>query len=142
MARFRFEDLEIWKDAIDIAYRLLDIADMLDNKKMFGFANQLRNAAMSISNNIAEGSGSRSKKDFINFLNIAKRSTFENANILILLQKRNLVTQTDFDHLIRSAALKPRPLGRGIYRRRSVFALLKPQALACGVMEGFIYANI
>ena len=47
---------------------------------------------MSMSNNIAEGSGSSSKKEFKNFLNIARRSTFENANILILLGRRNLIT--------------------------------------------------
>jgi len=37
---------------------------------------------LSISNNIAEGSGSASAKDFANFLNIAKRSVFENANMM------------------------------------------------------------
>jgi four helix bundle protein len=100
MGRFRFEDLEIWKDAIDIADKLFDIADMVDNKKLFSFANQLRDAAMSMSNNIAEGSGSRSKRDFINFLNIAKRSTFENANILIILQKRNLIEKVILEQLL------------------------------------------
>jgi len=39
----------------------------------------------------AEGSGSSSKKEFIQFLNVARRSTYENANILILLEKRGLV---------------------------------------------------
>ncbi len=91
MAKFRFQDLEIWKDAIAIAMNLFDIADHLEEKKLYRFAEQLRSAAMSMSNNIAEGSGSRSHKDFSNFLNIAKRSTFENANILILLEKRQLI---------------------------------------------------
>lgn len=48
---------------------------------------------MSMSNNIAEGSGSTSKIDFKRFLNYARRSTFENANILILLSRRNLLTE-------------------------------------------------
>lgn len=99
MVKFRFEDLEIWKDAIDIAGELFDIADMLENKNLFCFANQLRSAGMSVSNNIAEGSGSSSKKDFMNFLNIAKRSIFENANILILLHKRKLIEKTVLDVL-------------------------------------------
>lgn len=100
MAKFRFEDLEIWKDAIIIADELFDIADKLEESKLFGFANQLRSAGMSMSNNIAEGSGSSSKKDFINFLNIAKRSTFENANILILVHKRKLIEKTVLDVLL------------------------------------------
>ena len=46
---------------------------------------------MSTPNNIAEGSGSDSIKDFASFLNIARRSTFENANIILLLRRRNLI---------------------------------------------------
>ena len=94
MAKFRFQDLEIWKEAIEIGNLLFDIADELEKKKLFRFAEQLRGAGMSISNNLAEGSGSSSKAEFRQFLNIAKRSTFENANILIVLHKRNLVNDT------------------------------------------------
>ncbi len=91
MVKFRFQDLKIWQLAIEIADKLLDIADELEKKKLFRFAEQLRASGMSMSNNIAEGSGSYSKKDFRNFLNIARRSTFENANILIILNRRNLI---------------------------------------------------
>jgi four helix bundle protein len=92
MAKFRFQDLEIWQLSIEIADELFDIADMLEKKKLYRFADQLRGAGMSPPNNIAEGSGSGSAKDFANFLNIAKRSTFENANIAILLRRRNLIS--------------------------------------------------
>jgi four helix bundle protein len=77
--------------SIQIADELFDIADELEQKKLYRFAEQLRGAGMSMPNNIAEGSGSTSKKEFRQFLNIARRSTFENANILILLSKRGLV---------------------------------------------------
>jgi four helix bundle protein len=53
-----------------------------------------------MSNNIAEGSGSSSKKEFKQFLNMARRSTFENANILILLQRRNLVSKESLDRIL------------------------------------------
>lgn len=56
---------------------------------------------MSMSNNIAEGAGSNSKIEFKNFLNIAKRSTFENANIIILLHKRNLVDSSSMDLILK-----------------------------------------
>jgi four helix bundle protein len=92
MVKFRFQDLEIWQLAIEIADELFDIADMLEKKKLYRFADQLRGAGMSPPNNIAEGSGSGSAKDFANFLNIAKRSTFESANIAIMLRRRNLIT--------------------------------------------------
>jgi four helix bundle protein len=51
---------------------------MLEEKKLYRFSEQLRGSGMSMSNNIAEGAGSDSKAEFKNFLNIAKRSTFEN----------------------------------------------------------------
>ncbi len=88
---FRFEDLEIWKDAIRIADEFFDIADRLEGKKLFRFAEQIRGAALSISNNIAEGSGSFSNKDFANYLSIARKSSFECANVLIIINRRNLV---------------------------------------------------
>ena len=95
--KFRFQDLKIWQLAIEIADALFDIADELERKKLFRFAEQLRGSGMSMSNNIAEGSGSSSKKEFKNFLNIARRSTFENANILILLGRRNLITSNQMN---------------------------------------------
>ena len=96
MAKFRFQDLRIWQLSIQIADELFDIADELEQRKLYRFAEQLRGSGMSMSNNIAEGSGSSSKKEFRQFLNIARRSTFENANILILLQRRKLITKEAF----------------------------------------------
>jgi four helix bundle protein len=100
MVKFRFQDLKIWQLAIQIANELFDVADGLENKKLYRFAEQIRGAAMSISNNIAEGSGSSSKKEFIQFLNMARRSIFENANILILLQKRSLITDEFLEKIL------------------------------------------
>jgi four helix bundle protein len=99
MVKFRFQDLKIWQLAIEIADELFNLADELEQKKLFRFAEQLRAAGMSMSNNIAEGSGSSSNKEFNQFLNIARRSTFENANILILLRKRNLITEIVLEKL-------------------------------------------
>jgi four helix bundle protein len=108
MIKFRFQDLEIWHMAMNLADKIFDIADELEKKRLYRFADQLRGAGMSMSNNIAEGSGARSKKEFSRFLDIARRSTFENANILLLLAKRQLVTDAilevlldNFDHLCR-----------------------------------------
>jgi four helix bundle protein len=76
MAKFRFQDLKIWELAIEIVDKLFDIADKLESKKLYRFAEQLRGAGMPMSNNISEGSGSTSNNEFIQFLNIARRSTF------------------------------------------------------------------
>ena len=44
MAKFRFQDLKIWQLAIQIADELFDIADELEEKKLYRFAEQLRGA--------------------------------------------------------------------------------------------------
>ena len=98
--KFRFQDLKIWQLAIEIANELFDIADKLEKRRLYRFADQLRGAGMSMSNNIAEGSGSSSTKDFGNFLNIARRSTFENANILIILRMRELIDEQSLEKLL------------------------------------------
>ena len=105
---FRFENLDIWKKAVEIAMKLFDIADELEKKHLYRFAEQLRAAGLSMSNNIAEGSGSHSKNEFRQFLNIARRSTFENANMIIIYHMKNLIPEetknnllTDLDELCR-----------------------------------------
>jgi four helix bundle protein len=100
MAKFRFQDLKIWHSAIEIANELFDIADDLERKRLYRWAEQLRGSGMSMSNNMAEGSGSSSKKDFSNFLNIARRSTFENENALILFEMRKLISRDQRDQLL------------------------------------------
>ena len=100
MVKFRFQDLRIWQSSITIANELFDIADELEQRRLYRFAEQLRGAGMSMSNNIAEGSGSSSKKEFKQFLNIARRSTFENANIIIILHLRALISETQLDTLL------------------------------------------
>ena len=55
MVKFRFQDLKIWQLAIEIANELFEIAAILEAKRLYRFAEQLRGTAMSMSNNIAEG---------------------------------------------------------------------------------------
>ena len=98
--RFRFQNLKIWQLAVEIADELFDIADELEERKLFRFAEQLRGSGLSMSNNISEGSGSDSKKEFKYFLNIARRSLFENANVLIILERRNLIETNRMNQIL------------------------------------------
>ncbi len=95
MDDFRFEQLDIWKVSIETSDVLFDYAEKADVKKFFKFAEQLRAAGMSISNNIAEGSGSFSDKEFASFLNIARRSVFECVNILHIFERRKIITSEE-----------------------------------------------
>jgi four helix bundle protein len=59
---------------------------------------------MSISNNIAEGSGSFSDKEFASFLNMARRSDFECVNILHIFERRKIISSEE-KQLIRNQLL-------------------------------------
>ena len=51
-------------------------------------------------NNIAEGSGSVHRAEFRQFLNIARRSTFENASMLLVFEAMKLVTRDEIALLL------------------------------------------
>jgi len=97
---FRFQDLEIWKLACEVANQLFDCADELERRGYRRFAEQVRGAGISMPNNIAEGSGSFSKQEFRNYLNIARRSTFENASMILVFHSRGLIAADRSDSLL------------------------------------------
>src|SRR5881275_714240 len=84
---WRFEDLQIWNSACDLAVDFHRIAGRLDGRRLYRYAEQLRAAGLSLPNNIAEGSGSTHKQEFIQFLNIARRSLFEDASMLLVFER-------------------------------------------------------
>ena len=91
MSKFRFEDLDIWKIAIEILDICMEISDILEQAHLYKFAEQLRAAGLSISNNIADCSGSNSDKEFYRFLNYSRRSAFEVANITLYLIHKTII---------------------------------------------------
>lgn len=97
---FRFEDLEVWQLSRSLAVKFHKLAENLERKKLYRYAEQLRGAGLSVSNNIAEGSGSPHSAEFKQFLNIARRSLFENASMLLVFESMNLVTATEIAELL------------------------------------------
>ena len=83
----QFEDMEIWQKATDIAIEIYLISDKGKLKTDFGMKDQIRRAAMSISDNIAEGFEYDNNKDFVRFLRYAKGSAGELRNKLYVLYK-------------------------------------------------------
>ena len=92
-----FEKLIVWQRAMDLSVYLVQIADSLPQKYQYSFSDQLRRAALSIPNNIAEGAGRKGKKDSANFYTISKGSAYESINIVILLEKLKLIDEERFN---------------------------------------------
>lgn len=68
---FRFEELEIWKSLIVYTKNIYLLTNTFPKQELFSLVDQLRRSSSSIAANIAEGSGSSSKKDFGHYLDIA-----------------------------------------------------------------------
>jgi four helix bundle protein len=105
---FRFESLQIWQRAADLSSPLFKLAEKLDERRYYRFAEQLRAATLSITNNIAEGSGSVSDADFANFLNFARRSIFEVANMLILFTREGYLQAPETEPMLPELAEQSR----------------------------------
>jgi four helix bundle protein len=113
---WRFQDLEIWNDAADLAVKFHHVADRLEHRKFYRYAEQLRAAGLSLPNNIAEGSGSVHKQEFIQFLNISRRSLFEDASMILVFERLQLLETAEVDKLLwecdetsRKTELLPQP---------------------------------
>lgn len=89
----RFEDLEIWKIANAIAVDIYFLCDKEPLKSDWGMKDQIRRAACSMSDNIAEGFEYNNNPDFIRFLNYAKGSSGEFRNKLIILTKAEKIEE-------------------------------------------------
>ena len=91
---FDFEKLEVYKKAIDFANDIYNLTKKFPKDEQFGITSQLRRAAISISLNIAEGSG-RSKKEFRHFVIMARTSVQECIPLLEISYLQNYITEEE-----------------------------------------------
>lgn len=73
----KFEDLQIWQDAIEITKTVYLVTAQEKFNSDYPLRDQLRRAVISISSNIVEGFEKNNNNEFIRFLKIAKGSTGE-----------------------------------------------------------------
>jgi four helix bundle protein len=94
---FKFEKLEIWKLAIDVADEIHNLTRNFPKEEMFSLTSQMKRAADSISLNMAEGSTGQSDPEQLRFLGYSLRSGLEVINCLYLALRRNYIDQQQFD---------------------------------------------
>lgn len=95
---FKFEDLNVYKLAISFANEIYRITKEWPKSETYSLVDQLRRAAISISLNIAEGSG-RTSKDFGHFISLSRGSCYECIAILTIAKGQNYVTDIQFQQL-------------------------------------------
>ncbi len=77
-----FEDLVVWQKGLRLVRQVYLITRDGKLSKDFNLRDQLRSAALSVTSNIAEGFERASRKEYLNFLNIAKGSAGELRSLL------------------------------------------------------------
>jgi four helix bundle protein len=96
---FSFEKMLAWQKAADWSDKVLDIADTVPQRLQSSFGDQLRRSCLSITNNLAEGSGKRTPGGQRTFYDTAHGSTYETMSILAMLKRRGVVAQDEYQRL-------------------------------------------
>jgi len=83
-----FEDLPVWKEAAKLYNRVLDLLEEPNLPLSHSFRSQLDRAALSISNNVAEGFERVTTKELLSFLAIARGSGGEVRSMVAVVRDR------------------------------------------------------
>jgi four helix bundle protein len=92
----RFEDLEIWQLATKLSLEIFTITEIAPFAKDFRFGDQIRAAAGSVMDNIAEGFERSSRLEFINFLGYSKGSAGEVRSQLYRAKDQQYINEETF----------------------------------------------
>lgn len=92
MREFSFEKLEVWKLVQDLIEMVYSDTTHYPKTERYGIVSQIRRSAISVSSNIAEGSGKKSDKDKKRFLSIAYGSLMETMNLIVLSRKLKYIS--------------------------------------------------
>jgi four helix bundle protein len=91
--------LNAWSDAVDLAQQIYRVTERFPSNEQFGLTSQIRRAAVSIPSNIAEGAARQTKKEFLNFLHIAKGSLSELDTQLEIARRLEYLDQARWETL-------------------------------------------
>jgi four helix bundle protein len=95
----RFEDLEIWQLARTLYRKISKLAEKIRSNHDYRFADQIKAAAGSIMDNIAEGFERNSRLEFLNSLSISKGESGELKSQLYRAMDDLYLNKIEFDEL-------------------------------------------
>jgi len=100
---FGFEKLEVWQKAIEYADSVYADTRTFPDDERFGLTSQMRRSAVSISSNVAEGSGRSSRNDFGRFVEIGYGSLMECVSQSNIARRQDFLKQAAFNQLYQQA---------------------------------------
>ena len=90
---YSFEKLKVWQEAKKLVVDVYHLLDSFPKFEKYALCDQIRRAIVSVPSNIAEGSGRRSLKEQIHFLEIAYGSLMESYNQLLIAIDLTYITE-------------------------------------------------
>jgi four helix bundle protein len=99
MSEERWENLEIWKLADDLAYRVYVATRDFPKEEMYGITSQIRRSALSIPTNIVEGYSRKGDKELAHFVNISLGSLAETKYLLHFSKKAGMLPDSQYNEI-------------------------------------------
>ena len=106
----QFEDLKVWHDARQVVGSVYSVSKLRAFQSDSGLRDQIRRAAISPMSNIAEGFDRGTRKEFIQFLNIAKGSNSEVRSQLCIALDQKYISEPEFTALQATTLALSKPL--------------------------------
>jgi len=95
---FGFKELIIWRKAIDFSKNVINLVDNIKTeKKHYRITEQTEASATSVAANIAEGKGRFSRKEFKQYLFIARGSIYETITFLNIMKELGWLTVSEVE---------------------------------------------
>lgn len=98
-----FKDLPVWQEATKFPVAVYRVTSNFPKYELYGLSQQLRQAAVSVPSNIAEGKGHRSDREFRNFLLRARASLLEVQTQLMIAQELQYISPEEGKGLLVSS---------------------------------------
>jgi len=90
---YSFQKLKVWQEAKKLVIEVYNLLDGFPKFEKYALCDQIRRAVVSVPSNIAEGSGRRSLREKIHYLEIAYGSLMETFNQLLIAIDLNYITE-------------------------------------------------
>lgn len=100
--QYSFEKLNVWQEAKKLVVDVYHLLEEFPKFEKYALCDQIRRAVVSVPSNIAEGSGRKSLKEQIRFLEISYGSLMETFNQLLIAIDLTYITEESVE------AIKPR----------------------------------
>jgi four helix bundle protein len=94
-----YRDIEAWQKAIELVIDIYSCTRGFPREEVYGLANQLRRAAVSVPSHIAEGRGRSTDKEFLLFLHHARGSLFEVETQITIAGRLGYATQAEVQQM-------------------------------------------